>query len=252
MAKHRMTNCRFLIGNQDFTAKTASVELPLTADVVDVTGFSTGTAAYREKLIGLKSHAFSAEGFLSFGTNQPDPTLFTNWGSNTESYITLCPVGKTTGYAAYSFAAKQHEYGFGGTVGDAAKFTVAAEGTSAVFKGVVMLTATTADTTSSFATNGPITALGAVGATQSLYATLHMTDVSANSSVVVSLVSDDSTAFSSATTRGTFTATTANVARWMTPVAGAITDTYWRAVATVTTTETETSAMALIVTAGIR
>jgi len=69
--------------------------------------------------------------------------------------------------------------------------------------------------------------LGAVSATESIYAALHVFSVTGGGTLTVTLYSDDNDTFSSATSRHAFTAATDLTSEWAT-VAGAITDDYWR------------------------
>ena len=72
--------------------------------------------------------------------------------------------------------------------------------------------------------------VGAVSATQYLYGALHVT-ADVFTSATVKIQSDATGAFSGAETdRITFGAVTGIDYEWATPVAGAITDAYWRAV----------------------
>ena len=82
-------------------------------------------------------------------------------------------------------------------------------------------------------TNGTAVQLGAVSATQSLYAALHV--FSGTGSFIVKVQSDDNSGFTTATDRITFATVatgTPSASEWATPVAGAITDDWWRVVCT--------------------
>lgn len=73
--------------------------------------------------------------------------------------------------------------------------------------------------------NGTAYAVGAVGATQYVYACLHVLAISGTLDVIVQ---SDTVGFPSATNRITFAQASAVGAQYATRVAGAITDTYWR------------------------
>lgn len=83
--------------------------------------------------------------------------------------------------------------------------------------------------------NGTGYVLGAVGATQYVYACLHVLAISGTLDVIVQ---SDTVGFPSPTSRITFTQAGAIGAQYATRVAGAITDTYWRANYTVSGTAT--------------
>lgn len=134
----------------------------------------------------------------------------------------------------------------GGTVGEAYRVTATGKGQSyQVIHGRVM--ATGAKTTTA---SGTAYELGAVGATQYLYGCLHVLAVSGTDPTLdVIIASDDAEGMASATTRLTFTQKTAVGAQFITPVAGAITDTWWRASWTIGGTETPT--FTFVVSVGI-
>jgi hypothetical protein len=79
---------------------------------------------------------------------------------------------------------------------------------------------------SSTGATGSVQQLGDVAANEFLYATLHV--FSAGTTITVQVQSDDNSGFSSPTTRATFSGVTTAGGNWVTRVAGAITDTYWR------------------------
>lgn len=249
MSKFKLTATDIIVGGVSIQAKTATADLQLTSDVIDVTCF--GSTEYREKITGFKTNRFTCDGYWSIGSGDVDPTLWNNWASATAKVLTVCPQGNTTGKKSFSMKTIQTEYEFGGVVGEAAKFNIAAEGTSGMFRGTVIMTGTTATTVGTVATPGPIHTLGATTAGTHVHAVFQLTDIGNADTVAITLLSDDSTAFSSATTRGTFSASSANEAQWLTPIAGAITDTYWRAVATVSGSSDILSATAFTVSVGM-
>jgi hypothetical protein len=77
--------------------------------------------------------------------------------------------------------------------------------------------------------NGTARQLGLVGATQKLYASLHVVDASVADTLDVKIQSDDASGMGTPTDRITFTQATAVGAQYATPVSGPIaTDTWWR------------------------
>jgi len=76
--------------------------------------------------------------------------------------------------------------------------------------------------------------LGAVAAGQYLYAVLHVTEVSADDSIIVTIESDALETFLSPTTQITFASKAAIGSEIAVRVAGPISDTWWRAWANVT------------------
>ena len=99
--------------------------------------------------------------------------------------------------------------------------------------------------------NSSVIELGAATSTQYLYGCLHVIAASGtNPTLDVIVASDDAEGFSSATTRLTFTQATGITSQFITPVAGPITDTHYRATWTIGGTDTPTFSIVLVV--GIR
>ena len=90
-------------------------------------------------------------------------------------------------------------------------------------RGKLTLSATNVTTTGA---KGTGVLLGAVGATQYLYATVHC--LTAGTTVTIKIQSDDNAGFTSPTDRITLSAITATGGTWVTRLAGSITDTYYR------------------------
>lgn len=114
-----------------------------------------------------------------------------------------------------------------GTVGDLAKAKVNAVGSDGgygVVRGQLAVDYTTVTATGAVGTG---LNLGAVGAAQSLYATFHVFGVP-GTTITAIVESDDNSGFTTPTTRITLGPYTTAGGRWATPVAGAITDTWWR------------------------
>lgn len=114
-----------------------------------------------------------------------------------------------------------------GTVGDLAKAKVNAVGSDGgygVVRGQLALDYSTVTATGAA---GTALNLGAVSASQSLYATLHIFGTP-GTTITGIIQSDSDNTWASPTTRITFGPHTTAGGYWATPVAGAITDTWWR------------------------
>lgn len=118
-------------------------------------------------------------------------------------------------------------YNHGGQIGEIYPFDLAATGTDkrGSVRGRVLKEHGAVSATGAI---GTASQLGAVSATQFVYGTLHLMGTAATTITVV-IESDDNVNFTSATTRLAFGAKTAVGGYWATPVAGVISDTYWRA-----------------------
>lgn len=141
-------------------------------------------------------------------------------------------VDDAVGDVAYYFSGGLAPYSpvDGGEVGELAKFTLAAYGSAGddLARGRILYNATAGSSG-----NGSAVQVGAVGAAEKLVGILHVTGVSGGTpSITVKIQSDDNAGFTTPTDRITFAAKTA-IGFQVSQVSGAITDTYWRAVLTI-------------------
>lgn len=222
MAVRALTNAYAYVGSHDFTGDSNSIDLKAEGDALDSTTFRS--AGWREHVIGLKSVALDMKGFAQYAASDAvDPDVFNNLG--TSQVFTIADV-ETEDQPAYAFQAAHYSLEQFGNLGELAPFSLAAQckdsvgvvaGKLAKAKGVVSATGAT----------GTGVLLGAVGATQYLYATLHVFGTPGTTITAV-VESDDASNFPSATTRITFGPITTAGGTWGTRVAGAITDSYFR------------------------
>ena len=127
------------------------------------------------------------------------------------------------------FPALLAEYSPGAAVGELFAFNISAGGCDLLARGTVLENAVKTATA-----NGTARNLGAVGAAQKLYAGMHVLAVSGtNPTLDMIIQSDDAEGFLSSANRITFAQKTAIGSQWATPVAGAITDTWWRCAYTI-------------------
>lgn len=183
----------------------------------------------KRRLAGMQSMEVSGNGYQEFGTGNVDDTMFSNLGVDER----VLSVARTAddGAIGYFSKAVSLNYKIGSPISDVAPFDFAAfsQGVKTV-RGTVMATGAKI-------TNGSGTAreLGAVSADQYLYAALHVLAASGSGppQIDVKIQSDSVEEFTSPADRITFTSATDETAQWATPVAGAITDTWWRVIWTV-------------------
>jgi hypothetical protein len=159
-----------------------------------------------------------------------DKVLFDNNG-NVAIPITIMPTNTpAVGDPAYLFGAAQSNFSSGATHGELLGYTVSGVGGSSGYplvRGCVLENATTARTTTNPGT--ATDAIGAVSATQYLYATLHVVAIPSSNSLDVQIQSSPNGS-SGWTNRATFTQVISTItSQYITRVAGPITDTYWRA-----------------------
>ena len=221
MAVFALTNAYAFAAGYDFT--TDSNQLALNVDVAQLDKTTFGDT-WTEFAGGLRSSAFSMGGFFQSAADQaPDPQAFNGLGV-ADRVFTFGP-DNTEGQTAYLWQAMKSQYTLGGQVGDLAPFTLQAGGSNGV--GVVHGSLAKArGTVSATGALGTGLNLGAVSASQYLYATFHV--FSAATTITVQVQSDDNSGFTSPTTRGTIGPLTTTGGTWMTRVAGSITDTWWR------------------------
>jgi len=180
------------------------------------------------RLAGIPDGAVQANGYW-------DPTLdgalHAKIGLTNEPFSVI-PGGNAEGNRGFTFLAASGEYDHGGPVGKAFPFSVGASlsGGEAVIRATLMHRAVK---TATF--NGTGQQLGAISATQKLYGALHVFTADGTTPTLDVIVeSDDNAGFTTAVTRMTFAQKIAIGSEWPTAISGAITDDYWRIVATLT------------------
>lgn len=228
MAKHALTATQLLFDVYDITGDHSQVTLRLTRGELDSTVF--GNSA-RSRTAGIPAWELTHGGFWEAGTGYSD-TIINGVLGTTGKVMTVIPQGSTVGNVAYSSKVAAMQYEYGGTIGAMNGFSGAmlGDGTK-IIRGTVMASGAKTATA-----NGTGYQLGAVSATQYLYGVLHCTASAGDDTQTlnVKIQSDDNANFTDPTDRLTFTEiSTAASCQWATPVSGAITDDYWRAVYTI-------------------
>lgn len=228
-----LLNARAFAGAVDLTGVSNKAEVTPSVDTVDVTNF--GSAGWKEILGGLAETEIALAGFFESGTvaaagTFEDPELFAQLGA--VGPWSLMPAGAAdSGLAYLTNALEASLNAIQGSIGDAAGFEAMAKGSTKLARGVVGHPPGTARTSTG---TGTANQLGALSAAQSLYVNLHVLSIAGTTpSLTVRVESDDNAGFSSATTRGTFTAATTAVGGQHMRIAGPITDDYWRAAWTI-------------------
>lgn len=197
-----------------------TVQFATTREAKDATVF--GNTARTNKP-GLFTTQVSVQGYADMTGYDAD--LFDIYDNATTAPISIAPTSADgdTAYTMQSLTATLSP--LGASVGDMAAVSLEASGTGGVrpVRGLI-LHPETARTATAVGTGRQ---LGAVSATQSVYAALHVVTASAADTLDVIVQSDDNAGFTSPTTRLTFTQATGQTAEWKS-AAGAITDDYWR------------------------
>ena len=241
MAAFTLTNSEILVGSADVTQFTGQYAIGGTVAMQEANVHGGG--GFVRKYPGLKSFTTSISGFADFDAGAVSRAITpTSVGSQVP--VTIVPVDTATAgdTALFTRGLIADVDPVGGAIGDMATFATTIGSDTALIGGVIG--APLAARTSTF--TGPVITLTGPTATQALYANLHVIAASGTTpSMTVTIQSATLVGFGSPTTRATFTAFTGQAAQWITPVAGAITDGFWRVVMTITgTTPSFTAAVA--------
>jgi hypothetical protein len=221
MAKYVQTNCGIYVGGYEFSGRSNTLSLEMERDLPDCTCFGD---AYRTRVAGITDARFSAAGY--WDAEQVDAVLF-DQSDDAENIATFAGVNSAGG-VCYFVRGVQGQYQWGAAISAAATWSMSGASTqSPVVRGILLdRTVTLAATGSS----SPGYQHGAVGATQSIYATLHVFAVAGTDTPTVTAIvqSDDNSGFTTPTTRLSFTARTAIGSQWVSASPGAVTDDWWR------------------------
>ena len=224
MAHQILKDCRFWVDQYDLSGDANSHRATFTQEAVNATTF--GNAGAHTYLPGLKgaSHQHSMF-FDADGVDAPFDAL----SANSEMIVSLTPATDVEGGASLLYQSINSQFTpLEGTVGDMANFQLTGTVTGPVVGGVI-LAPKAARTTSTNTTGFEV---GAVAAGRSVYAALHV--FSGTASTLAVKVQSDTVGFASPTDRITFaTATPSTNLAQFSSAAGAITDTYWRAIWTI-------------------
>ena len=235
MAVYANVDISYLVGSIEVACNAKSVTANVDVGVLDTT--AACTTGWTSVIGGLKTGTLNAELMADFVTLGLDETL--NGYFATADVPQSLSIGSADGSVTYFGRTLATNYQIlGGTVGELAMSSLAAStSTGPLIRGRRIHPTNVARSSTG---NGTGYELGALSASQSLYAALHVLDRTGTASMTLTIQSDDNAGFSSPTTRiSTFTAATARGYQWGS-VAGAVADTYWRCVYTITGTGTIT------------
>lgn len=217
------TERKLWVGEYDLSGDMNAMRLALTAERQDNTVFGNDT---RRGLGGLTTVLMEHEGlWQAGGGNSVDDVLASKLA------VVDLPIGigvetGADGEIGYLFRALEGVYVpiNAGVVGEMHRFSVSAEGSGGdrAVRSTIMHNAT--ETSSG---NGTARQLGAVSASQKLYATLHVVTASSGDTLDVTVESDAASGFASPVTQITFAQATA-IAKEYKTAAGAISDDWWR------------------------
>ena len=233
-------DANIFVDTYDLTGYHNKVEMPVEAEMKDATVFGNTTRVNKPGLLAVSVEAggFFDTAEINAGTDDSlDQKLFASMGLITPQ-VTIAPVGPAEGSKAYAGVFASGKYNVGAAVGDLLGFQLSMSGRQKPVRSTVLFTnssrAASADSAAKLL-------LGAVSATQRVYAFLHVLEFDGTSLDVI-VRSDTNTGAGGETTRLTFTQALGRTSQQVS-AAGAITDTYWD----VSTTFVGTSFKALVV-----
>jgi hypothetical protein len=240
MSVYMNADISYLVGDIEVACNAKSVVFDASCTELDTTALCT--TGWRTYIAGLHQASFSVSAMADMADLGLDATLAGYFA--TADVPQSLSIGSADGSVTYftrgmisSFVPVE------GAVGDLAMTSISGKSsTGPLVRGV---RAHPTDVARSATGNGTAYQLGALSASQTLYASLHVLARTGTASMTLKVQSDDNGAFSSATDRITsFTAATGRTYQWGS-VAGAVTDDYWRCVYTITGTGTITFGVSL-------
>lgn len=226
MAPIALIDAGIYIGGHDFTGDTNKIMLDGEGNELDKTTFAS--QGWRERAIGLKDVKASAEGFwASAASDAVDPEAFGNLGV-TDRVFTITPT-RVEAQTAYMSQFVESAYSIDGEVGELLPFTLGLSGSNK--QGLVrgQLAKAKGAVSAPGALGSPVQ-LGAVGASQFVYATLHVFPT-VGTTISVKIESDNASNFASPANVGTppnFALITTAGGTWAVRVPGPITDDWFR------------------------
>jgi hypothetical protein len=219
-----LRDCKLYLDQWDLSGISNQLSLSQEFDEVECLAFGD---TCRHGIPGLAKVSFEHQGYWavnSTGTDAPDDAVAANLAVASVPMM-VCPTTGVAGTPCYFAPKLTSKYTWGGTVGDINAYTITGSGQGhALVRGTVMGTGAKTSTAA-----GTAYQLGQVSAAQKLYAQLHVFAVAGTDPTLDVIVeSDNAEGFASGATRITFAQATAVGSEWATPVAGAITDDWWR------------------------
>lgn len=217
MAAVVVKNFRAYLADLQISASMAALAIEMTADAVDKTSIQDTARTF---IGGLPTGRISASGFVDLGVSES--SLFGAVGVSGRP-LTVLPGPMAQAELCYFMEALQASFQPGAQIGELYKFTLDGSANGPIIRGFI-----TADQSTGSSSTGAGIQLGAVSASQRLYAALHVLSNSGGGTLDVQIESDDNALFSSSNSRLAFTQRSA-VGSEFKSVAGAITDDYFRA-----------------------
>ena len=226
MAENYVQGNKLYVAGNDRSSNWTAISLQIGRETID---WTKGSDTTRLMMPGLKMASLEVEGVTDFADDGQDEDAAAFLDLTNAPIIVCATPGSTSGDEgtfAYAMNAVAGSYTpMQNKIGERVNFTLSAQAASQVARGTIMHDGDTARSTTA---NGTARQLGAVSATQRVFACIQCLSASAGDTLDVLITSDALEAFGSPTTRFTFTQiTTTGAYQWM-ELAGPITDDWWR------------------------
>lgn len=217
MATFALTDAEIYADEYDLSCDTNQVGWDVTVDELDDTTFCDEGS--RSRIGGLRNVALNVSGFRDSAAAL-DADQFANLA---EQRVLSTAVTDDAGAVGYFARLRKFSYQQTAQIGELAGFAASGSGSDGIgaVRGQLLFPRGTVDG----AASGTGFQLGAVLSSEKVYTAIHVFSAGTTADVIVE--SDDNSSFTSATARST-TEVTAVGGTFVTPVAGAIADTYWR------------------------
>lgn len=229
MSIHGAMNMSILVGGFEAAANSKSLAVDAQCNVLDSTPLST-TDLFQTVQAGQKSWSFQLDGMQDFAVNAVDTIIGLSGYFATPQPFTGCPDGivdGSIGYFGYPLLSGYTPMGERTT--ELGTFQLKGKGAAnPLVRGMIIHPTATARIASGTGTQQSI---GALSATQKMWAALHVVTASGSTPSLTVKVQSATTAdsgFASPTDRITFTAASDITNPQVSSVTGAITDTRWR------------------------
>lgn len=220
-----LSNCRLYLAGYDLSGDMNQMKVGYKAEVKEVTTFvPAGMPLAKRKVSGLTDTVMQHAGLYQAGLELIDDILWSKFAL-VDEVMSVYPETGAEGEVGYAARVIEAEYAPGAKIGDVLSFNVTAEGDGILLRPTLISAA-------QLSVSGVGTAfnLGAVAGGKSLYPVMHVLAVEGTSPTLDLVIeSDDAGAFASPITRASFAQAAGRGAQWLGPIAGDITDTWWRA-----------------------
>jgi hypothetical protein len=222
MGSYALVNASIYLGGVDLSTDHNQVMVDAEAEELDATTFQSG--GWRTSKKGLRKATITGGGFINSPSGS-DPNLWNNLLSGTDLISTVAQ-DYAVASVAYFGRMIQSKLSLFGEVGQLAPFNwnATSRGLEGLVRGQVLWPATATVTSSS---SGSGYQLGAVSASQKLYAAVHVFTAT-GTTLDVTIESDNAASFASPTTQITFTQIATTATAQFSSAAGAITDDWFR------------------------